>query len=240
MKLLMCASIAIAAFSSASAFAATDGKFVDSRAVREVQQVLNSRGFRTRTDGVMGPRTENAVRSFQRANNLEPTGQLNSQTLVALGIQKSEAQPQYAASVIRKAQATLENRGYKPGAVDGVLSDSTQAALRAFQKSENLQQTGNLNQQTLAALGIPQEPVAEAAPTRPAVVSDLTVRDVQRRLNSRGYRAGRADGVMGNATRSALMAFQRSENLQASGTINEQTLSALGLAEPSASVGSSR
>ena len=239
MRLANYVSVVIAAMSATSAFAASESKYVDSRAVREVQQVLNHRGIRTRIDGIMGPRTENAVRTFQRTHNLEPTGELNRQTLVALGIQRSESgEPQYAAALVRTVQETLANRGYKPGAVDGTMSDATQTAVRAFQKSENLQPTGDLNTQTLAALGIPPESASAAAEN--AVMSDATVRDVQRRLNSRGYRAGRPDGVIGNSTRSALMAFQRSENLQATGNLNRETISALGLTEPSASVGSSR
>ncbi len=246
MRLMPSLSVAAFAMATSGAFAAgstaaTDSTFVDQGTVREVQHVLRDRGFRTSADGIMGPRTQAAIRSFQKSHNLEPTGQLNRQTLVALGIQNPEAakaEPQYSASVIRKVQQTLDNRGFKAGAVDGVLSSSTQSALRAFQKSENLQETGRLNPQTLAALGIPAESAAsteELAMNEPA-----DVRDVQRKLNRLGYHAGRADGIMGRSTRMALMDFQRAENLQPTGQLNPQTLSALGLGETSASVGSSR
>ncbi|HWM91647.1 MAG TPA: peptidoglycan-binding protein [Thermoanaerobaculia bacterium] len=39
-------------------------------------------------------------------------------------------------------QARLSNLGYGPGAVDGELGDATRAAIRAFQKAEGLDPTG--------------------------------------------------------------------------------------------------
>jgi membrane-bound lytic murein transglycosylase B len=55
------------------------------------------------------------------------------------------------------------------------------------------------------------------------------VRQVQHALNQRGYRAGPVDGLMGQATQTALMQFQRAENLEATGALNQQTLAALGI-----------
>jgi membrane-bound lytic murein transglycosylase B len=52
---------------------------------------------------------------------------------------------------------------------------------------------------------------------------------VQRKLADRGYRPGAPDGVMGRATRAALMEFQRAENLPVTGQANRQTLAALGV-----------
>src|SRR5688572_32771648 len=73
---------AAGALLTAPAFAAVDGFYVDSATVREVQRTLNDRGSaRLGVDGKMGPRTQAAVREFQRSQRLEPTGQLNRQTL---------------------------------------------------------------------------------------------------------------------------------------------------------------
>ena len=55
--------------------------------VRSAQQSLNGKGFDAGApDGQWGPKTEEAVRSFQNANGLAATGQLDSQTVAALGI----------------------------------------------------------------------------------------------------------------------------------------------------------
>ena len=207
---------------------AADAIYVDGNMVKKAQRVLNKQGFRTGVDGIMGPRTQAAIRGFQKARNLEPNGQLNRQTLVALGLQESasagttDPEPQYSAQTIRSAQETLNNRGYKAGAVNGQMTQQTRNALRAFQKSENLEVTGQLNAGTLGALGVlTGEPDFSAS----------LVKQVQARLESRGFHPGAVDGKLGDETRTALRAFQKSENLEATGTPNARTLRALGLGD---------
>ncbi|HWO43055.1 MAG TPA: peptidoglycan-binding domain-containing protein [Candidatus Eisenbacteria bacterium] len=56
--------------------------------VRQAQKKLNDMGFHAgHADGVMGPRTQTAIRNFQQAKNLEVTGRLDEQTMEALGIE---------------------------------------------------------------------------------------------------------------------------------------------------------
>jgi peptidoglycan hydrolase-like protein with peptidoglycan-binding domain len=224
---------------SSTAASARDNSYVDATTIRHVQQTLQTRGFRAGPpDGVMGPATRNAIKQFQQSQNLEMTGQLNRQTLVALGVQPdtmrgaSARVDAYGPATIRKVQQTLNNRGFEAGPVDGTIGASLQAALRDFQKSENLEPTGMLNQQTLAALGLPNEPVVVVEQRAPIFVvppASATVRHVQQALNQRGFQAGPPDGVMGPATQSALRNFQSSANLQPTGRINQPTLSALGV-----------
>jgi peptidoglycan hydrolase-like protein with peptidoglycan-binding domain len=220
---------AFAASGVASAFAA-DAVYVDSQVVRQAQKTLNDRGFRTGgIDGRMGPQTQAALVNFQRAEKLSPTGKLDRQTLAALGIKDTDgADPRYDRATIRKVQETLNARGYKAGPPNGVLGDSTRTALRAFQKSENLQVTGRLNPRTLAALGI-EDKGASAGASRAAQPSSATIREVQRKLTEGGYRPGAPDGVMGRATRAALMEFQRAQNLPVTGRADRPTLAALGV-----------
>jgi peptidoglycan hydrolase-like protein with peptidoglycan-binding domain len=223
---------AVALFYSASAFPRGEAPFVDSATLRQVQQTLQSRGFNAGpVDGVMGPATQRAIRSFQRAENLDVTGQLNSRTLVALGLQQTGAAtqpPAYDPALVRQVQQTLMNRGFHAGPVDGVLGAPAREALKRYQQAENLEATGELNPQTLAALGIdPQRPAWSDRPA--AGWSAATIRDVQRVLADRGYYTGPIDGVIGPATRAALAAFQRAENLQPTGGLNTRTLAALGV-----------
>jgi peptidoglycan hydrolase-like protein with peptidoglycan-binding domain len=65
-----------------------------------------------------------------------------------------------------------------------------------------------------------------ASAEQTALAPDM-VRDIQRRLASRGYNAGAADGVFGAETQQALRSFQKDQNLRASGQIDQQTLAAL-------------
>jgi peptidoglycan hydrolase-like protein with peptidoglycan-binding domain len=154
--------IAAVLTASASAAWAADGLFVDSNTVKQVQRTLSDRGYRVGTaDGRMGPQTQSALRRFQRAERLEATGQLNHRTLVALGIQKGDAvadeqELHYHPSMVRRVQQTLNNRGFHAGPANGRMTEATHAAIKQFQKSENLEETGRLNDRTLAALGVPE------------------------------------------------------------------------------------
>ena len=55
------------------------------------------------------------------------------------------------------------------------------------------------------------------------------VRSVQTALNSRGYSAGQADGQWGPSTESALRQFQQANGMAQTGTMDDRTLSALGV-----------
>jgi peptidoglycan hydrolase-like protein with peptidoglycan-binding domain len=55
---------------------------------------------------------------------------------------------------IKLAQETLRSFGYAPGAINGIMRFETASALRAFQREQGLQVTGQANPETLAALGI--------------------------------------------------------------------------------------
>jgi len=57
--------------------------------------------------------------------------------------------------------------------------------------------------------------------------SDNSVANAQTTLNSRGYDAGPADGVMGPSTRSAIMKFQADNKLPQTGALDGPTITAL-------------
>jgi len=52
---------------------------------------------------------------------------------------------------------------------------------------------------------------------------DLSVKQTQELLKSKGYYSGKVDGVAGPKTKSALEAYQRAQNLPVSGTIDSKT-----------------
>jgi hypothetical protein len=58
---------------------------------------------------------------------------------------------------LRQAQYVLIERGYDPGDADGLYGRKTKAALRLFQKDNQLRQSGKLNMVTLKALGLLKE-----------------------------------------------------------------------------------
>ncbi len=55
--------------------------------VRILQEVLVERGFAVEIDGVWGPRTREAIISFQRKEGLQATGHIDTRTVTALGVQ---------------------------------------------------------------------------------------------------------------------------------------------------------
>lgn len=55
------------------------------------------------------------------------------------------------------------------------------------------------------------------------------VKEVQRRLKKWGYYSGNVDGVFGNGTRAAVIAFQKKNGLTADGVVGKATYKALGM-----------
>ncbi|RUV69127.1 peptidoglycan-binding protein, partial [Mesorhizobium sp. M5C.F.Cr.IN.023.01.1.1] len=63
--------------------------------------------------------------------------------------------------------------------------------------------------------------------TTASVDMKKVVQNIQRILNKNGYEAGNADGVMGQKTKDAIMAFQTDNDLQATGAVDEKLVKAL-------------
>lgn len=62
--------------------------------------------------------------------------------------------------------------------------------------------------------------------------ADETVRAAQARLAALGYYKARVDGSAGSITSAAIRRFQLAENLKVTGSLNQQTLDALGVKAP--------
>jgi lipoprotein-anchoring transpeptidase ErfK/SrfK len=77
------------------------------------------------------------------------------------GIQRPTVDAQQTLAI----QVGLDRAGFSPGEIDGRIGAKTRLALAEFQKSANLQSTGAANEETLAALQIPAEPVVVHAIT---------------------------------------------------------------------------
>lgn len=75
------------------------------------------------------------------------------------------------ADQVRQLQQGLNDNGFNAGEVDGVFGPSTRAALRRFQSKAGLQPTGEIDQQTLALVGLSgqaQQPPATSGQTQPS------------------------------------------------------------------------
>jgi peptidoglycan hydrolase-like protein with peptidoglycan-binding domain len=54
---------------------------------------------------------------------------------------------------LRRVQQALQKKGVTPGPIDGVFGPLTKAAVRKFQDRYGIEGTGEINNQTLFALG---------------------------------------------------------------------------------------
>jgi len=80
------ANVAPSNSASATAPAAAGGR-VSRETIARAQAKLNEMGFGAgAADGAIGPRSRDAIRKFQASRKLNPTGELDSATLAALGV----------------------------------------------------------------------------------------------------------------------------------------------------------
>lgn len=90
---------------------------MDEQTVRQVQQKLKDAGYDVgKVDGKWGPRSNAALQKFQEAQGIQSTGQLDQQTLSALGIQGgSETFAEQPEGATSDPAATPESGASQPG-----------------------------------------------------------------------------------------------------------------------------
>ena len=79
---------------------------------------------------------------------------LSALVLLALLVGSGTAVHATPDTIVEAVQRTLSERGYDPGKVDGVMGWRTRGALRKFQRTVGLLDTGLIDDETLAALGL--------------------------------------------------------------------------------------
>jgi peptidoglycan hydrolase-like protein with peptidoglycan-binding domain len=63
------------------------------------------------------------------------------------------ATPTLSQDQVRRVQQALQKKGFAPGPIDGVAGPLTKGALRKFQDRYGIDANGEINNQTLFALG---------------------------------------------------------------------------------------
>ena len=123
-----------------------------------VQVALRAEGLYAGTiDGVAGPQTTGAVRTFQRRAGLAADGVPGPKTARAIGPGRLR---------VAELQFLLASHGFPSGTLDGVPGTHTDAALRRFQRWAGLAADGVAGPATMAALGAPapRAPISLAWP----------------------------------------------------------------------------
>jgi N-acetylmuramoyl-L-alanine amidase len=110
----------------------------------------------------------------------------------------------------------------------GVFGSATEAALRAFQRSRCLPETGVGTGETWSALVESGFSLGDRLLylRRPMLRGD-DVAELQRRLNALGFDAGREDGILGTQTGIAIRDFQRNVGHAVDGIVGPETWAAL-------------
>jgi peptidoglycan hydrolase-like protein with peptidoglycan-binding domain len=108
--------------------------------VKTLQHLLRARGHTLPVDGVFGPATDAAVRSFQSSRSLLVDGIVGPQTWAALVIRVKKGS---SGDAVRGVQEEFQFRNLSgdPGLgiqVDGVFGSQTDSAVRGFQQALSL------------------------------------------------------------------------------------------------------
>ena len=226
-------------------------------AVYELQQMLLRLSLYDSTVGYEYNRaTESAVRAFQKAHSIKVTGKADSFTQLAIktslaliaptGNPQPDSTPPLTTDTVviirsgtrgipvSKLQARLVELGYYSITPDGIYNSDDIAAVRAFQRVNNLTVNGIgdlATQQTLYADYALKADAQTNDPQNPGVLrigsSGDAVRMLQTRLIDLKYLTGRADGIFGTQTALAVTAFQKINNLATDGIAGSRTLSVL-------------
>jgi hypothetical protein len=80
--------------------------------IRQVQIMLNQKGFNVgEPDGVLGPRTREALTAFQRKQGFQASGQIDQQTMAALGVSGASGQQRNGAQPSTTGQTERSGTG---------------------------------------------------------------------------------------------------------------------------------
>lgn len=186
--------------------------------IKEIQSGLVNHGYNTNgVDGLAGPATYEAIIAFQRANGLSVDGQVGPATREKLLGSSSDGgsdgfplkQGSQGANVLY-LQNGLWIMCINPNGRDGVFGAGTEAAVRKFQTNYGLAVDGIVGTATWEKLR-------------------SVIRPIQQALVNHGYNTGGVDGLAGENTYNAVIAFQQANGLDADGMVGNATKAKLGI-----------
>jgi len=131
---------------------------------------------------------------------------------------------------VKVLQTFLNTKGYDSGIPDGNFGPKTQTAVIAFQKANGLTPDGVVGPNTVKLMNDSQSTLSFLTPLKtrtlklstPIMIGD-DVKLLQTYLSINGYDAGTPDGIFGNKTKSAVIAFQTANNLTPDGIVGPLT-----------------
>ena len=229
--------------------------------VKSVQTKLKALGLYSGSiTGNVGPKTEQAIKDFQRKYNLTVDGVAGPQTIAKIdavysqsasssGSSSSSSSSSSSASGlklgssgsgVRDLQTDLTTLGYYWADITGNFGDKTEAAVKLFQKSSGLTQDGVAGKKTLDAIAAAIARKGGSTSTSSSASSGGSVlkldsqgskvTQLQQDLKQLGYYYADITGNFGEKTEAAVKAFQKAYNLTPDGVAGANTLKAIAAA----------
>jgi peptidoglycan hydrolase-like protein with peptidoglycan-binding domain len=196
-----------------------------------LQENLAALGLYTgRVDGSFSPAVVRALREFQRAAGIEQSGEVDGATAAALAVARGGQTEGSVAAL----QTALTELGLFTGEINGRYDDATRQAVMALQRRGGIPVDGDYGSKSAKVLVDlyrkldrnagplqPDDKPADDARELKRGSTGPAVEAVQRRLVELGYRPGATDGRFGEATASAVLAFQKREGLPRSSDVDD-------------------
>ena len=200
---------------SADGAAGDATQFALRSAIVRVQVELKSAGYAPGTaDGKFGTKTQNALKSYQKDNDLCPSGEADPATWASIN---SASSGMNATSGVKKGssgtrikhlQQALIGLGYLSGSADGIYGGKTTEAVKAYQRDFGLGVDGSAGKNTMVSI-------------------KNTVVTLQSDLTRKGYSTKGIDGIFGGGSKSAVKAYQRAVGIDATGIAGSKTMKKL-------------
>jgi peptidoglycan hydrolase-like protein with peptidoglycan-binding domain len=136
--------------------------------ISDIQRELSRRGlYDGPVDGVMGPKTDAAIRDFETAAKMKPTAEPSEDVLRAIqrtpvrpaAVSRAPARPDPIAELIAgpsprivAVQRALNDFGYGPVRATGIHGSETVAAIQNFERDRKMPVTGQISPRLLREL----------------------------------------------------------------------------------------
>ncbi len=217
--------------------------------ILRAEKMLEKLGFRPGSaDGIFDKATAAAVERHRRADkqvtdkghtigkkffskreigNVKQHNRLDA--LTARAAAKTEGiGPGAKGRAVLNVQKHLEAAGYELGAQNSIFGSRTGAAIKAFQKSSNLAQTGVVDAKTWAKLKNKLFAATNAtSPAQRLNERDASVKRTEAKLKFLGFKTGKVDGLFSAATEKSVKAFQKKNHIKVNGAVGAGTLRAI-------------
>lgn len=175
--------------------------------IREAQESLILLGYLDgKADGIAGHKTRAAVAAFQKDLGMQPTGELDYATKLALN-----RKTQGIRDTVR-IQKRLIELGYLTGSADGVFGEKSVTAMQWFQRVHGLAVTRTPDEATMEKLF--SEDVTALRKGLSQGDEGDAVKELQERLTAMGFYSHGADGKYGKNTQAGVKSFQEHLILQ--------------------------